>query len=503
MQVFVEAKKNWVNSEALSLELYGLVREKKAELDLLSNKSYQTKVQANILYAREMVGTLTEEQVAEYELVKLRLVRRAKAVDIYYKNEYRSTYTIYTDIRRKADYWARVFETGVLGGEGGTKERREFLMRCPVEGCRGFLSTTYKCGTCEKKTCSSCLEPLTEDPANPAGVHTCVPDMVETANAIKKETHPCPKCGVRIYKIDGCDQMWCTLEGCNTAFSWDTGAIVVGRVHNPHYYEWLRRKGGGAGAGAGGAGVPREVGDIPCGGIPDVWEFLRHIEQNPTISSATKNAILEIHRNAAELQEKLVRDFPQRPGALFNKNTNVKYLMNEITEEAWMTTLEHAEAKFNRKKENGLILQTLVAGAADILQMVYRRAIESAAAETELIETEVAARAAAGAADLIQDCGGRSAFELEASASASAAAVEAAVEAQLKYQAALNAASQYAMGEWLDKEALPDLENLRLYTNESFEALSRSTRMAVPQISAKWRWVPIRAIYKRVKNEIV
>ena len=477
MQVFVEAKKNMENSYALSTELYKVAMEKKAEMDVLSNKSYQTKVKANILYAKVITGTITEEEATEYDLVKERLVRRARAVDRYYKDEYRPAFNIYTDIRRKADYWARVFETGVLGEEGGTKERREFLMRCPVEGCRGFLSTSYKCGTCEKKTCSSCLEPLTDDLE-----HTCVPDMVETANAIKKETRPCPKCGVRIYKIDGCDQMWCTLEGCNTAFSWDTGAIVVGRVHNPHYYEWLRRKGTAGGA------IPREIGDIPCGGLPGAWEFLGHIQQNPTISAAAKDTILEIHRNVTELQEKLVRDFPQRPGAPFNKNTNVRYLMNEITEEVWMTTLEHAEAKFNRKKENGQILQTLVTAAADILQMVYQRAIESAAAETIVTETEIVARHA----DWIQDSSGGGAIELEAAAAA-----------QLLYEAALNTASLHAMGEWLDKEALPDLENLRLYTNESFETLSRSTRMAVPQISATWRWVPIRAIYKRVKNEIV
>ena len=31
--------------------------------------------------------------------------------------------------------------------------------------------------------------------------------------------------------------MWCTQ--CHTAFSWKSGQIQT-RVHNPHYYEWLR-----------------------------------------------------------------------------------------------------------------------------------------------------------------------------------------------------------------------------------------------------------------------
>jgi len=38
-----------------------------------------------------------------------------------------------------------------------------------------------------------------------------------------------------------CDQMWCT--SCNTAFSWRTLRIVNGTVHNPHYFEYLRRNG--------------------------------------------------------------------------------------------------------------------------------------------------------------------------------------------------------------------------------------------------------------------
>ena len=41
-----------------------------------------------------------------------------------------------------------------------------------------------------------------------------------------------------ISKIDGCNQMWCTQ--CHVAFDWKTGAIQ-NSVHNPHYFEWLRK----------------------------------------------------------------------------------------------------------------------------------------------------------------------------------------------------------------------------------------------------------------------
>ena len=66
--------------------------------------------------------------------------------------------------------------------------------------------------------------------------HVCNEDDVKSAEMIKKETRNCPKCAVPIFKTEGCDQMWCTE--CHTAFSWRTGLVVTGVVHNPHFYAW-------------------------------------------------------------------------------------------------------------------------------------------------------------------------------------------------------------------------------------------------------------------------
>jgi hypothetical protein len=115
--------------------------------------------------------------------------------------------------------------------------RKKFIMSCPLDSCRGFLSTQYKCGTCQKNICSDCLVLKTDE-------HVCLESDKLTADMIKKETKPCPKCGTRIYKIDGCDQMYCTAQlngqACSTAFSWKTGKIETGIIHNPHFYETQR-----------------------------------------------------------------------------------------------------------------------------------------------------------------------------------------------------------------------------------------------------------------------
>jgi len=130
---------------------------------------------------------------------------------------------------------------------------KEFVRSCPVEDCRGFLNMQWKCGLCKNHICSDChyVKGLVRNVE-----HTCDADELATALLIKKDTKPCPKCGTGIFKIDGCDQMWCTL--CHTGFSWRTGKIET-RIHNPHYYEWRRTNGNEI----------REPGDIQCGQILD------------------------------------------------------------------------------------------------------------------------------------------------------------------------------------------------------------------------------------------
>lgn len=152
------------------------------------------------------------------------------------------------------------------GGHAVTEEKKEetrkFIMPCPNTDCRGYLSSHYKCELCDYQTCAKCFEligltkELTEE-------HVCKPENVESAEYIRKQSKPCPCCGTRISKIDGCDQMWCTQ--CHKAFSWNTGRIVTGTIHNPHFYQYQREHGGGT--------APRNPGDVVCGGLPGIREL--------------------------------------------------------------------------------------------------------------------------------------------------------------------------------------------------------------------------------------
>ena len=164
---------------------------------------------------------------------------------------------------------------------GGNKDKVKFIKNCGKANCSGLLSSKWICGTCKTKYCKHCGEPKgiatdleiinneneneeeakqsSPEEAKADSSHTCDPNLVETMKAIQKETKACPKCGINIYKIEGCSQMWCT--NCHTAFDWTTRRIETGRIHNPHYYDWQRKVNNGT--------APRVVGDIPpCQQVP-------------------------------------------------------------------------------------------------------------------------------------------------------------------------------------------------------------------------------------------
>ena len=163
--------------------------------------------------------------------------------------------------------------------EPTTKEDRKFIQACPKDGCRGFLSQSWKCGVCDAYFCPDCHKQKNgkNDPD-----HICNDEDKATVALIKADSKPCPNCAQAISKIDGCDQMWCT--SCHTAFSWRTGKKISGRIHNPHYMQFQRE----------GGRTARVAGDVQCGGPPhvrilDQWNVIRGYNGFPMIPANVGN----------------------------------------------------------------------------------------------------------------------------------------------------------------------------------------------------------------------
>lgn len=121
--------------------------------------------------------------------------------------------------------------TDLKYGNDEEKSTRKFTFKCPVEDCNGFLDDKYYCGICTNKICRHCFEIKDKD-------HECDEEKKETVTMLRKDTKPCPKCGEMIYKVDGCNQMWCTE--CHTAFDWASGRVETRNIHNPEYFRWMR-----------------------------------------------------------------------------------------------------------------------------------------------------------------------------------------------------------------------------------------------------------------------
>lgn len=233
-------------------------------------------------------------------------------------------------------------------GERGTgappTERAKFIMKCPASECRGFLSTAYKCGTCQMWACPDCL---VVKGAEKDAEHACDPGQKESVALIIKESKSCPKCGERIGKIDGCDQMWCTE--CHTAFSWATGQEVNGVIHNPHYYEFLRKMGNGT--------APRNAGDVPCGGVPYYTNIQRAIGR---IGHITQREVMIIHRLTAEITDQRIQMYQGYFNVEDNGDLGVKYLMHEMDKPAMKTELARRELKRNKHLAIRAVLEMFV-----------------------------------------------------------------------------------------------------------------------------------------------
>ena len=222
-----------------------------------------------------------------------------------------------------------------------TRVRREFIHACPTEGCKGFLSTQWKCGLCNKYTCKDCH--CTKEGAD----HVCNPDTVASIQMLKsdKSMKPCPKCGISISKIEGCDQMFCTI--CNIAFSWRTGELSTGTIHNPHYFEYLRSIGRDT----------RNLEDIGCGGLPH-------------LGYRTPPEVLIIYERAAEFQRYKLPRYAQFVTQNVNGYTDLRiaYMINDIDEKTFKLKLQQYDKMRQKSTDIAQAMSTYIQIVSDILR---------------------------------------------------------------------------------------------------------------------------------------
>jgi len=381
-----------------------------------------------IMFQKEKALLPTRQRVAELVRRKdtLRDEEAKLAAEIFELETRRRT--IATE-KQRIEYRIRVGPAadaeGAVGGNAAT-QRAAFVRPCPntEANCRGFLSTQWKCNLCNMWACKDCHE-IKGDEQD--AEHTCHPDNLASAKLIDAETRGCPKCGARVFKISGCNQMFCTA--CNDcAFDWVTGRVET-VIHNPHYYEFQRQRNSGQ--------APRVAGDILCGreidhatsrhvidvfpkeaisGVIPVWrmanrEFYDYVpNQQPKTTKEKWDAFCEDFvlnkkgtfigraRNPNEETQRTLRQIIRDSRAVLfrklqfqeicriiidmrlvvlprytidplrhNEELGVSYLLGRITEKEFATALQRADKNVQKSRDIQNIITMLINTATDII----------------------------------------------------------------------------------------------------------------------------------------
>ena len=273
------------------------------------------------------------EEVKSKEAEKEEILRQRHELLEQAESLLRQTYRINNDIAK-------------LERRPEKTERKKFVMPCVSETCRGFLSTQYKCEICKLYTCPDCFEIIGPSKEVP---HTCTEEAKASATLIRQETRACPTCGIRISKISGCDQMWCTE--CHTAFSWRTGQVETGVVHNPHFYQYQRQAKEEGRDGTGQRALTMCNGQMPsyhelqtyC--LRPLRRYAQLEEGHPKMDwcdkawfaeevSAIDNWAMQAHRVISHLIYNDLRSLERRVRAEGNtEKLRVRYIVGEITKD--------------------------------------------------------------------------------------------------------------------------------------------------------------------------
>ena len=271
----------------------------------------------------------------------------AEAIDKEINEEYRKI----REIERRIS--SRRNERNRLLNRTENRERARFIKACPDEECRGFLSNQWKCGLCSNWYCPDCHECKGLDRDTP---HECDEELKATTALLSNDTKSCPHCGTGISKIDGCDQMWCTE--CHTAFSWRTGRVEP-TIHNPHYYEWMRRTGGH---------IPANHNEVQCGREID-QNFSRGLWHRLSVSEKThkfRRFVAETCRMLIHYRFTVVERY-RVDEVMNNQDLRVQYLRRQINDAQMKNILQKNDKKNSKKRDIYLVYVMFINAGTDIM----------------------------------------------------------------------------------------------------------------------------------------
>ena len=279
----------------------------------------------------------TEEQVESYN-TRCNTLLAEKSVLKNEKNEILKDIHHLEKLSKEIQYQIQRKKRHFVSNQKNT-ERNIVGRPCITENCRGFLNGKGNCPVCKRDTCMNCNIDITGQEG-----HECNESDIENWKVMQKNTKPCPSCRVRIFKISGCDQMWCT--NCNTPFSWSKGTVETGPIHNPHYFDWIFQ---------GGQPQPGQQGDDGIcneNNLPSVDRIRAQFGSN----RETNHRVLHYYRNIQHLRYQELRNLNVENNENTYRQGLYPHLYSLVKEGKGHAELERYDYRFNSDRELGLII---------------------------------------------------------------------------------------------------------------------------------------------------
>jgi len=335
---------------------------------ILSIELEETKLEKSMKYRTEIIKKAKEIE-EKYKGDRPKILKYISMIDIH-KNTYPEDklplekLNEIKKIRKRLEKLKKYINSQKKCWNKDIVEKHSTNVRpCPSNSCRGYLDVSesennckknWSCKLCNTNVCKKChviVPKINEEESKSS--HVCKEEDLENIKVIEKETRGCPKCGTRIFKISGCDQMWCT--SCHTAFNWKSGLEEKGIIHNPHFFQYQKNAGA----------VRRNPLDLPCGGLPQIIVFPNSCNFPYDFNKPLQNAI---HLSQFLPPEKnRVARFQYGRTTVYELNRS-RYLLGQIDEKKWKSYIKRAMREYEIEMGRYDLVHMFVLTCTDIFQ---------------------------------------------------------------------------------------------------------------------------------------
>ena len=138
--------------------------------------------------------------------------------------------------------------------------------------------------------------------------------------------------------------------------------MINERIHNPHFIEFQRQRGT----------QTRDLADIPCGGLPTVFE-IRRVLRESSLTIPEKDRVYNILRVVMHIEQVEQLRFTPRDGEMTNRRLRVRYMLNDLSDSAFRKELQKHQKSRAKKLAIGMVLNMIVNTMSDYLRQFTLR----------------------------------------------------------------------------------------------------------------------------------